>query len=75
MNFAFLPKELVFGRSTLVGQDPMKPLSSFCLFAHLSLSFLKIGSLVFSGIVHDNSWPWYDEAWFKKKKKKMAAQI
>ena len=25
---------------------------------HLSLGFLKIGSLVFSDIVHDDSWPW-----------------
>ena len=39
-----------------------------------SVSFLKIGSLVFSDIVHDDSWPWYlviDGAldfWKKKKK-------
>ena len=36
-----------------------------------SLSFLKIGSLVFSDILHDDSWPWYlvtDEARFLKKK-------
>ena len=37
-----------------------------------SLSFLKVGSLLFSDIVHDDSWPWYlvtDKAIFKKKKK------
>ena len=36
-----------------------------------SLSFLKVGSLVCSDIVHDDSWPWYlvtDEARFLKKK-------
>ena len=36
-----------------------------------SLRFLKIGSLVFSNIVHDDSWPWYlvaDKARFLKKK-------
>ena len=49
------------GRSTLVGQHPMKSLSSVCP----PLIFLKIGSLVFSDIVHNDSWPWYlvtDEA-------------
>ena len=43
-----------------------------------SLSFLKVGSLLFSDIVHDDSWPWYlvtDKAIFKKKKKKLAAWI
>ena len=38
-----------------------------------SLGFLKIGWLVFSDIVHEDSWPWYlvtDEARFKKKKLK-----
>ena len=40
------------------------------------LSFLKIRSLVFSDILHDDSWPWYlVTARFLKKKKKMAAQI
>ena len=29
------------------------------LSARPSLSFLKIGWLVFSHIVHDDSWPWY----------------
>ena len=60
---------------TLVGQRPVKSLSfvclSVCLSFRLSLSFLKIGSLVFSGIVHDDSWPWYlvtEEARFLKKK-------
>ena len=43
-----------------------------------SLSFLKIGSLVFSDIVNHDSWPWYlvtDGARFLKKKKKLTAQI
>ena len=47
---------------------------SGCLCVYLSvcplLNFLKIGSLIFAGIVHDNSWPWYlviDEAIFLKK--------
>ena len=39
----------------------------------LSLSFLKIGSLDFSDILHDDSWPWYllvtDKVVFLKKKK------
>ena len=38
-----------------------------------SLSFFKIGSLVFSGIVHDDSWPWHlvtDRARILTKKKK-----
>ena len=42
-----------------------------------SLSFLKIGSLVFSEIVHDESWPRFlvtDGARFLKKKT-LAAQI
>ena len=55
--------ELFFGCWTLVWQHPMKSLSSLCpsvcLFVHPSLNFLNIGSLVFSNIVHDNSWPWY----------------
>ena len=88
------------GRSTLVGQRPMKSLSSvwtsicpsirpsirpsvrssFRLsvrrFVRPSLSFLTIGSLVFSGIVHNDSWPWsiISNGWrsqiFEKKKKK-----
>ena len=36
-----------------------------------SLSFLKIGLLLFSDIVHDDSWPWYlatDGAKFLRKK-------
>ena len=48
------------GRSTLVRQCPMKSLSSVRLSVRLlvclSLNFLKIGSLVFSYIVHDDSW-------------------
>ena len=46
---------------------------SVCLSVRLSLSFLKIGSLVFSDIVHNDSWSWYlvtDGARFLKKKKK-----
>ena len=42
------------GRSTLVRQRPMKSLSSVRLC--LSLNFLKIESLVFFDIVHDDSW-------------------
>ena len=41
--------------------------------SRLSLNFLKIGSLVFSGIVHDDSWPWHlvtDRARILTKKKK-----
>ena len=67
--------------STLIGQSPIKSLSSFCLSVHLSvrpsLNFLKIGSSAFSDIVHDDSWPWYpvtDRAKFLKKKK-LAARI
>ena len=78
-----------FGRSALVGECPMKSLLFVCSslllsirlsvrpsvhpFVCPSLSFLKIGSFVFSDIVHDDSWPWYvrtDEARFLKKKKK-----
>ena len=62
--------------STLIGQSPMKPISSFCLsvrlFVRPSLNSLKIGSSAFSDIVHDDSWPWYpvtDRAKFLKKKK------
>ena len=46
---------------------------SVCLSGLPSVSFLKIASLVFSGIVHDYNWPWHlvtDEARFLKKKKK-----
>ena len=54
------------GRSTLVWQRPMKS-----LLLMNSLSFLKIRSLVFSDILHDDSWPWYlVTARFLKKKKK-----
>ena len=62
------------GRSTLVGQRPMKSLSSVCQSICPSLrpllSYLKIRLLVFSDILHDDSWPWYlvtDEAGFSKK--------
>ena len=43
----------------LVRQHPIKSLSSDCLSVPLSLRFLKIESLIFSDIVHDDSWPWY----------------
>ena len=42
-----------------------------CQSVCLSLSFFKIGSLVFSNIVHDDSWPGYpltDRARFLNKK-------
>ena len=65
---------LYIGRSTLVGHRPMKSLLSVCPSVYSSvrplLSFLKIGSLVFSDIIHDDSWPWYlltDRARFLKK--------
>ena len=32
---------------------------SISLSVHPSLNFIKIGSLVFSNIVNDESWPWY----------------
>ena len=41
--------------SALVGERPMKSLLSVCRSVRLSPSFLKIGSLVFSDIVHDGS--------------------
>ena len=45
--------------SRLIGQSPIKSLSSFCLSVHLSvrpsLNFLKIGSSAFSDIAHDDS--------------------
>ena len=59
----------------LVGQRPMKSLSSVCLSVcpsdRPSLTFLRIGSLVFSDKVHDYSWPWClvtDKARFLKPK-------
>ena len=62
------------GRSTLVGQRPMKSLSSVCVSVRPSIrpaiSFLKIGSLVFSDIVRDDSWSWHlvtDKVRFLKK--------
>ena len=73
---------LSVGRLTLVGQRPMKNQSrasvrlSVCLSVRPSLSFLKIGSLVFSDIVQGDSWPWYvvtDEARFAGER--LAAQI
>ena len=51
-------------RLTLVGRRPMKSLS-VCLPIHPSRNFFKIRSLVFTEIIHDDSWPWYivtDEA-------------
>ena len=63
-----------FGSSTLVGQRPMKSFSSVypsvCPSVHPSLNCLKIGSLVFSDIVQDDTWPWYlvtDETRFLNK--------
>ena len=59
----FFPSEKVFsvGHLTLVGWSPMKSLLSVCLSvcpsSSPSLIFLKIGSLVFSDIVHDDSSP------------------
>ena len=46
-------------------------LPSVCPSDRPSLSFLKIGSLVFCDVVHDDSWPWYlvtDKARFLEKK-------
>ena len=57
----------VIGRSMLVGQRPMKSLLRLSV---RSSSFLKIGSLIFSDIIHVDSWPWYlviDVASFLKK--------
>ena len=55
----FSREYIYFGRLRLVGQCPMKSLSSvylsLCLTVRLSLNFLKIGSLVFSDVVHDDS--------------------
>ena len=52
----------------------MKSLLYLCrsdrLSIHPSLNFLKIGSLIFSDILHDDIWLWYlvtDEARFGKK--------
>ena len=45
----------IFGLSKLVRQRPVKSLSSVGPSVHPSLSFLKIESLVFSDIVHDDS--------------------
>ena len=63
-----------FGCSMLVGQHPIKSLSSVspsvCLSVCPSLSFLLIGSLDFSDIVHYDSWLWYlvpEKARFLKK--------
>ena len=56
----YLEKNNLYVRcSMLVGQHPMKSLSSgygsVCPSVYLSLSFLKIGSLVFCDILHDDS--------------------
>ena len=52
-----------FWTLTLVRQRLMKSLLSICLSVCpsvcTSLTFLKIGSLVYSHIVHDDSWPWH----------------
>ena len=52
------------GHSTLVGQRPMKPISSIrpsvCPSSlRPSLNFFKMRSLAFSDIVYDDSRPWY----------------
>ena len=60
-----------FGRSTLVGQRPMKSRSSVCPSVLSSIRFVKIGSLDFSDFVHDGSCSWYlvtDEVTFIFKK-------
>ena len=65
-----------FGRSTLLDSvlwNHSHPSVRLSVSPSLrpSLSFLKIGSLVFSDIVHDDSWPWYlvtDKARFLKNK-------
>ena len=66
-----------FGCSTLVGQHPMKLLSSVSvrLSVRPSLSFLKIGSLLSSDIVHDDSWPWYLMTDSQISEKKISAKI
>ena len=62
-NLIFLPRTRCFiyfiGRSTLVGQRPMKSLSSVCPSVRPSLNFPKIISLAFSDILRDDSRPWY----------------
>ena len=51
----------------------MKSLSSVCPRPYLS--FLKIASLVFSHIVHDDNWPRYPVANKARFLKQKAAQI
>ena len=63
------------GRSTLVGQRPMKTLSSVNPSVRPSLSFLKIGSLVFFDIVHHDSWPWLTEPDFREKFLKFSSLV
>ena len=69
-----------FWTLTLVGQHPMKSLlsvcPSVCPSVYTSLSFLKIGSLVYSHIVHDDSWLWHLVTdWARFLKKISAARI
>ena len=55
----------------LLEQRRMKSLSSICPLVRWFVNFLKIGSLVFFDIVHDESLPWYlvtDKTRFTKKK-------
>ena len=93
MSFEWLIKTtwLLFGCSTLVRQRPMKSLTSVCLSIRLSIcpsvrpsfrpsvSFLKIESLAFCDIIHDDSWSWYlvnyGARFLKKQKKKFVVQI
>ena len=55
----------------------MKLLSSVSvrLSVRPSLSFLKIGSLLSSDIVHDDSWPWYLMTDSQISEKKLVARI
>ena len=49
---SYISIAMSFGRSTLVVQRPMKSLSSVCPSVCPSLTFLKIGALVFCDTVH-----------------------
>ena len=65
----------IFGRLTLVDSILLNhSRTSVRLSVYPSLSFLKIGLLVFSDTVHDDNWPRYlvtEEARFLKRKKKI----
>ena len=76
LNRSFSTNMLTIGVSRTAPYGITLVRLSICLSACLSsvhplLDFLKIGSLVFSGILYVNTWPWYlvtDEARFLKKK-------